>query len=226
MLAQFLTELFAGRPVQVGALASPGRGELHEALPLLREWEQQQRIALPGQPRECQSLAFDAAAALWGATSLYLAAALTIHREAGPDVIDNLLAAPPPDLTQPSAHYAVDLTFRFLPDLVRLAKSAASDDPLVARLLEWGRAWPLSSVGMAPGGAVDATPLRTSPLLVRLYVDRILAAGDESRLDVDFVQRAVAVAIGAHPSLVPQLGIKVPPEQNFAQARQSSQLLL
>lgn len=204
MLSQFLTALFAGRPVQVGALVRPGKEELADAMPVLRKWEVQQRLALPGEPLE-----FDAAAALWGATSLYLAAALTIHREAGPEVIDELLSEPPPDRTQPAAHYAVDLTFRFLSDLVRLAKSASSDDPLVARLLDWSRAWPLSSVGMAGVGEVDAVPLRTSPLLVRLYVDRILAAGDENRLDADFVQQAVAVAIGDHPALAPKIAAKL-----------------
>lgn len=174
-------------------------------MPLLIAWEHQQRITLPGEPLE-----FDSAAAMWGATSLYLAASLAIHRDAGIEMIDELLDAPPPDRTQPSANYAVDLTFRFLPDLVRLAKSAASDDPLVTRLLEWGRAWPLSSVGMASVGVVDATPLRTSPLLMRLYVDRILAFEDESRLDAEFVERAVAVAIGAHPALAPKLAARLP----------------
>ncbi len=205
MLATFLTDLFAGRTVQVGAVARLERGELHKALPLLIAWEHQQRITLPGEPLE-----LDSEAAMWGATSLYLAASLAIHRDAGIEMIEELLGAPPPDRTQPAAHYAVDLTFRFLPDLVRLAKSAASDDPLVTRLLEWGRVWPLSSVGMAGVGVVDATPLRTSPLLMRLYVDRILASEDESRLDSEFVERAVAVAVGAHPSLAPKLAARLP----------------
>jgi hypothetical protein len=92
---------------------------------------------------------------------------------------------------------------RFLPDVVKLAKSAASDDPLIAQIHRIGRQWPLSSVGIASLGSVDIGPLRTSDTLMRLYVDRVLATGDADRLSDPIVAQAVAAAVGSYPELKP-----------------------
>ena len=43
--------------------------------------------------------------------------------------------------------YFVDLTFRYLPDLLQLAKGLAPGDALVAQLKATARQWPLSLVG-------------------------------------------------------------------------------
>ncbi len=198
MLAEFTKSLLSGRMVQVGPPTIPPVDEITAATDVLIEFEQHYRLELPGVPPEV-----DRKAAGWAVTTLYLMAALTIHRDAGEEVLREFLVGPSPDPSSPKSHYAVDLSMRFLPDAVKLAKSAASDDPQMTPMQTIGRQWPLSSVGIAGIGAVDIAPLRTSDTLLRLYVDRVLATGDVDRLSDPAVAEAVAVAVGNYPELKP-----------------------
>ena len=198
MLAAFTKSLLSGRLVQVGHPTISPADEIDASTDLLVEFEQHYRLELPGAAPEV-----DRQAAAWAITTLYRMAALTVHRDVGEDVIRELLSSPAPDPKSPKSHYSVDLSLRFLPDLVKLAKSAASDDPLITQMQNVGQQWPLSSVGVAGIGRVDIDPLRTSDTLMRLYVDRVLATGDADRLKDSVVAEAVAAAVGNYPELKP-----------------------
>ncbi|QDU88428.1 hypothetical protein Pla175_18060 [Pirellulimonas nuda] len=200
MLSPFVDDLLNGRPVRVGPPQAANRLDLQAAATRLEAFEREYRLELPGDPP-----GFDPAAALWAAVSLYLASSLAIHRDSELSAINGAAPSPLPDRMRAASHYSVDLTMRFLPSLLKLAKRASSDDPLLGRLMQWGRDWPLSSVGIAGIGDVDASTLRTSPTLLRLYSDRILASGDASRLNDATVRRAAAAAIGDYPELSPAI---------------------
>lgn len=200
MLTEFLRSLITDGRVRVAAPANLSLGPWDETAALLRQVEREQRGALPGPPPR-----FEEAAATWAAASVWTAASLVVHRDAVTTAIDSFVNEQAPDRADAAAHYAVDLTMRFLPDLITLAKSASIDDPLVARLKAWAVEWPLSSVGVESVGEVDATPLRDSPTLLRLYADRVIAAGDRSRLGDEAIDEAIRAALGDEPELCPTL---------------------
>lgn len=200
MLSTFVEDLFRGRPLRLGPPAVPDEADLQQTLESIATFEEQSRLELPGEPPE-----YNPEAAGWAAVKLYLASSLVIYRDVNPEEIGQLLASPPPDRASCETHYSVDLTMRFLPSLMQFAKAASSDDPLVKRLGEFAREWPLSSVGMKDVGAVDITSLRTSETLMRLYVDRIIHTQDSSRLIDPTVQEAVTAALGAYETLSPDI---------------------
>jgi hypothetical protein len=155
-------------------------------------------------------LAFDAPgldlpAAVWGAVVLHRAVQCLVFRDRGPEEVAAALSAPGPEPPSPAVVYSVDLTLRFLPDVVRLARAAAPDDPLVARLLELGRQWPLSSVGVAGVGAVNVESFIGDPCLRTLYIDRVLRTEDVGRLDDARVRQAARAALGEFTELSPRV---------------------
>ena len=205
VLRDFLQALFQGNELRVGRPRPISSGDKAAAADWLVEFERQYRLGLPGDPP-----ALDLAAALWSAESVCLAAALIVHRDDGESVIRDLLAGDPPDRSLADTHYAVDLSMRFLPSLLTLSRSAAADDPLVRQLMKWATAWPLSSVGVSDVEEVDTAPLRTSPVLMRLYADRVVAAADESRVADPAVAEMVRQVIGDYSELCPRLASVLP----------------
>ena len=107
----------------------------------------------------------------------------------------------PLSVASPETHYSVDLVFHYLPDLMRFARSAAAADPLVEHLRRWARKWPLSSVGIEGVDDVSIDGFADSPGLMRLYADRVIAAGDTSRLSDPRVRQAVGGALGMYEDL-------------------------
>ncbi len=102
--------------------------------------------------------------ALWACKQLVRAAQLLVYRELGEEFIHSGLETLPKHLLpvdaeanreqailyviDPKLHYSVDLFFRFLPDLNRLARAASGSDPLLQVFQRWAEAWPLSGVGI------------------------------------------------------------------------------
>ena len=165
---------------------------------IMRGWDAQRRM----------ELAFDApalslVAAEWAALRLYRGCQALVCRDMPPQDMHRFLAVACPEARSASVDYSVDLLFRFLPDLVTLARRVEQADPLIAELLALAQAWPLSSVGITAVGVVDPEPFLEDPSLRQLYVDRILATGDTSRLRHEVVRSAVRMALGAFPGLAP-----------------------
>jgi hypothetical protein len=172
---------------------------------VLIECERRFRLEMPGE-----APAFSMSAAMWGAEMTYLACQCVAFREIDEAELDSRLSRPFVGPEDASAHYSVDLTFRLLPDLYHRARSASRNDPLVARLQLWADAWPLSSVGVPEATREDAPadPKRIKlilehPSLRTLYVDRIIARKDLSRLSDPRVRELVTAAIGLHEELAP-----------------------
>ena len=158
-LPDFLTSLLNDRRARVDPIYDPENrllaedpGDLDSAFDLLSQFESEYRTDLPGQPPPV-----DRASALWGATNVYRACSLLAYRAYDVEQVEIALNVPCPESQSPQTVYSVDLTFRFLPDLVRLARAASPDDPLVHLLLRWAQQWPLSSVGIS-GITIDFPP--------------------------------------------------------------------
>jgi hypothetical protein len=103
----------------------------------------------------------------------------------------------------------VDLIFRQLPTLYRLARHLSEGDPLVRELMSLARQWPLSSVGITLAEPAELNSFLEHPALRQLYVDRILESEDGSRLGDRRVDAVVRAGLGAYPGLCLALARKL-----------------
>ena len=198
-LPTFLESLFDDGRVLVAQIGPIPKRELPPASKVLARFEQEWRREMPRQaPRYCPQTA------LWMAVLVYRAAQFTVFRDAEVGQIRRVLGRRCPTPVAASAHYSADLTLRFLPELTRLARCAAADDPLVGALRQLAAAWPLSSVGMPeiePEPKAIETLLSDASLL-RLYVDRIVERKDLGRLNERRVLSELELSAGAFPELL------------------------
>ncbi|MCA9220957.1 MAG: hypothetical protein KDA71_11555 [Planctomycetales bacterium] len=195
--------MFEGRAI-VGAPGPLTDDEVESTQAVLVEIEELTRLDMPATPPP-----FEPGAAMWAATLLYRICQFAVYRDVGSDVVESELAAPAPSTDDPSAHYSVDLTFRFLPQVSLFLKRAAEKDVLVTEVLRLARMWPLSSVGMPDLGSLNVDVVVSHPSLLFLYVDRIINCTDLSPLDDERVQTAVASALGMHTCLAPKFMSKI-----------------
>ncbi len=185
--------------------ARPGQGESpHErdaTIKLLAEFEQEWRLEMPGQAPDWNS-----AAAIWGATMFYRAAQAALYREVAEQILaDALGSACPTAWENPSTHYSVDLTFRFLPELFQHAPTSSSAELLSGVMQNWANLWPLSSVGMKGVIPASLEPIAEHAGLLQFYVDRIITTADYARLADPRVAKAAREALGAYAELSPSL---------------------
>ena len=199
-LDSFLASLFDDGRVRAAAPGPLSAEEVRAAEGVLARAEQDFRIEFPGE-----APAFDPLAGLWGATMFYRAAQFCVYRNVDAGIISEALSASCPSANTPSAHYSVDLVFRFLPDLAKLAKSASEHDPLLDHLRKLGAQWPLPSVGMANVEPANIDTIANHPGLLALYVDRVLAREDKPRLADPRVRAAAQQVVGAFPELAGKL---------------------
>ena len=206
-VARFVESLFKEGRVRVGEsvgrdgqLRQPTADDLQETKAILKEFELSYRADLSGDPPAVSDKAL-----LWGAVTTFYASSFLAYRDAGEDAIRLALSVPCPEASSPSVCYSVDLTLRFLPDLFRLARATSPHDPLVSVLTELARRWPLSSVGIASVEPVDVTSFLDSACLLQLYIDRIIATKDRSRLNEPLIRDKIRAVIGLHSELAPDL---------------------
>ena len=171
---------------------------------ILAEWNQANRLEFPGDAPP-----FDSIVARWAFESLYRACQFTIYRDADAKTIASALTTACPDAPTAAQHYTVELAFRFLPELYRLVRSKAEGDPLVETLRDWAERWPLSSVGMPGVNPTDVSAVSDHVGLLQLYVDRIVARRDVSRVEDPRVRAAVRSALGYFDELAPQLAAAI-----------------
>ena len=199
-LPEFLNCLYRDGRVRAARPADVPNKEIRRADRVLLAFEREYRRELPGTPPPVYL-----PAARWAATMFYRACQFVAFRDVGEEVMAGAMAASCPPGNAASVHYSVDITFRYLPDLAKLARSAAEHDPLLTHLARWAVDWPLSSVGMAGIGSVQIDNWAKNQCLLRLYVDRVIARGDESRLGDQRVREAVQQAIGLFPELATKM---------------------
>jgi MoxR-vWA-beta-propeller ternary system domain bpX4 len=171
----------------------------------LAAFEQTHRSGLP-----CAAPPFDAEAGARAAACLCLICQSIVHREIDERTVASRLAAcglldAGGHKDSAAVHYSVDLTLRFLPQLLERAARMTASDPLIPVLLQLARTWPLSSVGMAGTEPVELPPALNHSALWRMYIDRIMERKDTGRLNLPAVRAAVHSAIGPFPALAPEL---------------------
>lgn len=195
-LDRFLLDLAGSGRVRVPR-TSPGIDPPADAA--LATLDRRAREEFPGE-----APTFSPTAARWAALRLEAACRFLVHRDLDEAAVRDGFSggAPRPD---PSTVWSVDLTFRFLPGVLRLARGLSEADPLVECLRGLAFDWPLSSVGVPALGPVEPGAWLDHPGLARLYADRILAARDASRLDDPRAAGAVREAVGAFPELAGSL---------------------
>ena len=150
-------------------------------------------------------------AACWSAGMLYRACQFLVWREMDGQVVKASLALAGPTLVDAAACRAVDLYFRYLPDVIALSRGVSESDPLVQGLMQLAAAWPLSSVGVRGVKPGDVTPFIQHAALRQLYVDRIIDHRDQSRLDDPRVRGALVQTAGAYPALLGPLAAALTP---------------
>ncbi len=200
-LSTYLRALFDHGRVQVAA-PSDGITRIDEfqAEETLREQDAALRLESPGKLPE-----LELSVAMWAAKTCYGASQLIVYRQLDERAIAELLPAAVSSPCSPSSHWSADLTLRFLPDLLRHASVVSEQDPLVTHLRSLAFAWPLSSVGIDGITPQHVEELGSSPAMLRLYVDRILAHKDFTRLEHPAVREAARQAVGMHTALWPDL---------------------
>lgn len=210
VLDRFLRQMFEGGVITLPAAASEEDGAV--AADVLKEAEAHHRLSLPGEPP-----LWDPAVGGWAARILLDACRALVHREVEASEVTRLLTEAPPGPWTPSTHYSVDVLFRALPDVLRLARGISHDDPLTLLLLDLARSWPLSSVGVPQLGRLDVSGFIEDRSLRRTYAQRIVQHNDIDRLEDERVRREVQDLLGAYPSLSPAVTRRI--EQFAAQGR-------
>jgi hypothetical protein len=167
-----------------------------EADAVLLEMDRVSRLNLAGQ-----APAFLPNVALWAARLFHRGCQFLVCRDVDAAIVATALQDPCPENHSPATDYSADLTLQYLPDLIRMAQQVASADPLAQQLLAIAREWPLSSVGVRGLEKLNPDGFIAHSGLGQLYVDRILAREDVSRLGDPRVDAAVREALGAFPEL-------------------------
>jgi hypothetical protein len=194
----FLTELSKNGVAVVTSDEAFELGQRWEEI--IRDWDGLYRNELA-----LEAPALSLAAAEWAARRLYRGCQALVCREMPLPAVQQFLAESCTVPQSPSTIYSVDLLFRFLPDLVAFARRVNRNDPLIGELLALARDWPLSSVGIEGVQGVDPRGFLDDPSLRQLYVDRILATGDVTRLNCEEVRVAARTSLGGHPELAPTI---------------------
>jgi hypothetical protein len=193
LLTTFLQDLLTSGSITLSGQPAPFEvADLDATESLLKSYHAEDSLDLPHT-----APAFEAAAALWAAQYLYYTTVLAVVRE-----LDEVaIAAHLPEFggeVTPAASYSADLTLRYLPDLLQLAKGLAPADALVARLRHTARQWPLSFVGHEPADDAAEAILLGHPALRGAYVDRIIRARDRERAGQPHLKPLVQAALGAY----------------------------
>ena len=193
-LSQFLVALAETGQVAVSPEFTEDAAIDADAEAVLREMDRVTRLNLAGQVPGLVT-----GAALWAARLFHRACQFLVCRDVDAAILVAALQDPCPERHSPATDYSADITLQYLPDLIRMAQQVASGDPLVQQLLSIAREWPLSSVGVPNLEQLNLDGFISHPALLQLYVDRILAREDVSRLGDPRVDSAVKEALGAFP---------------------------
>lgn len=118
-------------------------------------------------------IAFDPASALRAAELVRQSSWFLVNRSETVEMMERFLI-PPPTPKAAAEHLSADLTFRFLPQIQRRARSIAPGDHLSTFLADLLRAWPLSGVlSDIEEGPKDVGDLGGHPGLWMLYAERL-----------------------------------------------------
>lgn len=192
-LTPFIEGLFREGSVLVeGQISSFEETDLKHAGDLLKDIYSQQVLEMP-----FTAPAFDLTSAAWAAQYFYHAVQLIMIRDQDEEAVQQHLKTFG-DAISPETIFSVDLVFRHLPDLFKLAKGLAPDDPLVKQLKTEACKWPFSSVGIDLSEIVTESTILSHPSLRYAYMDRIIAMADEKRLNKPELTELAREVLGEH----------------------------
>jgi hypothetical protein len=142
--------------------------------------------------------AFDAAAALWAAKTMNMAAQLLLYRENKPENLDCLFPAFDRE-TDNGAVLSADLCLRFLPDTLRELKIIDSLDPLILILENMLAQWHYSGIHYPLD--LSKTNLENGladPCMRQLYIDRIIHYKNISLAQHALFRKHIGAALGLY----------------------------
>ena len=184
----------------------PLANESTDALMVLRQYDNLARNELA-----LDAPAFSTEAALWAARLVYHLCQFTVCRDIGEERIKEIYSLSCPTPRGSETDWSADLTLRHLPKLFQLARHLSHGDPLVEQMKQIATAWPLSSVGITGLVNFQLDSFISHPTLRRVYADRILAAGDGTRLGDPRVDDLLRADLGIHHELAPAIAAKLFP---------------
>ena len=188
-LDQFIQDIFQqGKVVVDGTLSPFTEEDIQQSIRRLHEYYQCQELTGMVPP-------FKAGAAIWAAGFLYRSVQLVMLRDLNEEAVNGLLT-PYDDAVTPETILSVDLSFRYLPNLMGLAKGLAPEDVLVKRLQDAAIHWPFSSVGMKVEGDMNIDVIMNNACLRRAYIDRIIEMRDKRRCNNTRVNEYIQEALG------------------------------
>ncbi len=205
----FLSQLKESGGIVLENPSEPRAIDLERCDEALLEFERVVRPTLAWDPPE-----LSLPAARWAVRMMYGISQMLVFRDIGGEVLERRFARRCPGAPSPSRCYSVDLTFRYLPDVLSIAQRAAPGDPLVDRIRQTAREWPLSSVGAPEIGEVSTDGFWDSRSLRQLYVDRILARQDRSRLSTGPVRAEIRESLGLYRDLCPEIAAALDEEES------------
>jgi len=143
---------------------------------------------------------FDAAAALWAAKTMNMAAQLLLYRENKPDDLGALFPAFDREIDKASV-LSADLCLRFLPDTLRELKIIDSLDPLILILENILHQWHYSGIHYPLDlSKVELERNLADPCLRQLYLDRIIYYKNISLAQHELFRRHISAALGLYAS--------------------------
>ena len=202
-LRSFLTSLSESGRVEVAVSKTPFEQVAGEADDLLLAFDRLAR----------EQMAFTAPVyvpdvARWAAELMYRGCQLLVYRQLDAEMLKEALNIACPQPLSAAVVYSADLLLRYVGDLLTMARAVAEQDVLVTELLRIAAAWPLSSLGITHVAA-DQLESRAIEIIMadrslrQLYIDRIIARRDASRLAHAGVRDGVREAIGQYDELWP-----------------------
>jgi hypothetical protein len=201
-LALFLQSLVNDGRAAVSPI--PSNIDDADALPLLQQ--------LDGFARD--ELALDLPelspqAALWAARLFHQLCRFVVCRDIPEAEIKAACNAPCPEPRSPETDWSADLTLRHLPKLFQFARHLSNADPLIEQMKKIAADWPLSSVGIEGLENLQIDSFVEHSALRRLYADRIVAAGDKSRLGDARLDDLLRADLGIHRELAPTIAAQL-----------------
>lgn len=142
--------------------------------------------------------AFDAAAALWAAKTMNMAAQLLLYRENKPDDLGTLFPAFDREINH-AAVLSADLCLRFLPDTLRELKIIDSLDPLILILENILSQWHYSGIHYPLDlSTVELERGLANPCLRQLYINRIIHYKNISLAQHELFRNHISAALGLY----------------------------
>jgi hypothetical protein len=212
-LAPFLDDLFAdGKVTVAGKIVPFDHADLQQAGIVLKKFYEKQSPEMPYTPP-----AFEPLAALWSAEYFYRCIQFVMLRDLPPEKINETLLPYTGEMTAETI-YSADLTFRYLPDLLNLAKGLAPDDILVLHIKQTALQWPFSSVGMnltEEARNPVTEKILNHPSLKYAYLDKIIETHDMKRVNTDQLRELISEIMGNHSDILwPDFKLTPQPQLN------------